>query len=246
LQYATRQLALAEKINYKYGIGTGLNLLGTLHDRNGDYQKALPSYLRAISIFEEIGDQQMQTDVYNNIGAMYISRGIPAAALKYLLKALSMAQKNKDDIGMLGAYNNIGLVYDSQLKTDLALQYYFKALNLQLKNKDNFAISYTYLNIAELYRKLKSDNARKYGMLGLQSALKEGDSISIANNYAALGNFEIDAHRYPKALEYHNQAFAIRNRIQDGYGLFSSNIMLADIYGGFGEYGKARDYATTA
>jgi two-component sensor histidine kinase/Tfp pilus assembly protein PilF len=246
LKYANRQLALAEKIDFKYGIATGLNLLGTLHDRNGDYQKALPLYVRAISVFEKMGDQQMQTDVYNNIGAMYIARGIPAQALQYLLKSLAIAQKNKDDIGTLSAFNNIGLIYDSQRKTDLALKYYFKALYLQLRNKDNFAISYTYLNIAELYRKLKSNNARKYVMLGIQSALKEGDSLSIANNYAALGNIEIDENHYPKALELHNKAFAIRNRIQDGYGIFSSNVKLADIYGRTGEYRKARDYATIA
>jgi two-component sensor histidine kinase/Tfp pilus assembly protein PilF len=245
-QYATRQLALAEKINFQYGVANASNLLGTLHDRKGDSEAALPLYLRAVSIYDKLGDHEMAGNVYNNIGVMFFDKGVFTEGLKYLLHALEVANKYDDDVGAISAYINIGLIYKSQNKNDLALKYYFNALNLQLKHKGKFAISYTYLNIAELYRRTQPANARKYCTLGLQSAIREGDSISIANNYAAIGNVDIDAHNYIDALEMHKKAFAIREKIQDGFGIFSSYIMLAEIYRNTNQFSKARDYATAA
>lgn len=80
-----------------------------------------------------------------------------------------------------------------------------------------------YLNIGEIYR-IKKDfgGALKNFQLGLKAALSEKDSLSIANNYSNLGDLYIDLGQLDKAGENHERALAIRNKIDDSIGLFTS------------------------
>ena len=74
MSFASSQLALSEKINYKWGIANALNMQGGLYDFKGKPDIALGLYERALAINIETGDQLGALDVCNNIGVLYAQK----------------------------------------------------------------------------------------------------------------------------------------------------------------------------
>jgi len=178
---------------------------------------------------------------------MYTKRGLYTNALRHLFTSLNLAKKIHDPQGQVGCYNNIGIIYKEQNKLDQAIKYYNECIRLQLQDPVNYKISYTYLNIAEIYRiKGSFDKAIEVVTLGLKAASAEGDELSTANNFSLLGNIYIDLNRFEDALKNHGQAFKIREKFNDGFGLFKSYMAYSSIYSKTGRAKEAVVYADKA
>ncbi len=247
LRLANKQFRLSSQINYTWGKANALQMKGIIYDFMQQYDKALPCYTESVRLYTSINNKLNVLDVTNNIGILYSKRGIYTESLKYLFRALNLAKHENDAMGYISTYNNIGLIYKNQHKYDKALEYYLKSIEAQKKNKVSFSISHTYLNIGEIYRlKKQPDKALDYFTLGLKNAVNEKDSISIANNYSNIGTTYNDKKEYGKALYNQQTALAIREKNQDGYGMFTSLVSLADINYKTGNYPVALNYSNKA
>ena len=148
---------------------TSYNNIGAVYCSQGDYDKALEYYSKALAIKEKVlGLEHPDTATfYGNIGAVYYNLGDYDKALEYYFKALAIREKvlGKEHPSTATSYNNIGLVYDNLGDYDKALEYYFKALAIceKVLGPEHPSTATSYGNIGAVYYKLGDyDKALEY------------------------------------------------------------------------------------
>ena len=109
------------------------NNLGTAYYNNGDLDKAIAEYERALIL------RPLYPDALNNIGVAYNKKGMLKKAIEFHKKALSVKPT------FIGALLNLGTAYDKNGEPDKAIAAYKKILALQpdyAKAHNNLAVVY--------------------------------------------------------------------------------------------------------
>lgn len=222
--YGSTALSLAQKINFKKGIGSAYNSIGAIFWNEGNYNDALKNFIGALKILEELGDQKRIAAACNNVGIIYYSQGRYEQALEYYFKSLKIDEARGDKKGMTESYNNIGVIYQEQNLYKKALEYHQNALKLRKESDDKHGMAYSYDNIGVIYKA-----QRHYGdalksflkALIIQEEIgdKQGQTISLIN----AGIVYYYQKKYDKAIEMSNRGLAIsksigaRESIKDAY-----------------------------
>jgi tetratricopeptide (TPR) repeat protein len=135
VDYAARALALAQKIDYKRGIGESYRVMGIGNYYLNESKKAIDNYLAAINYFKQINDLKGEASVYNNIGNLYRDVDYDLS-LEFLQKSLAIAIKLSDN-KLVGKLNlNIGNVYVRKNNFYKALSFYDKSNIIFIALKD--------------------------------------------------------------------------------------------------------------
>lgn len=129
---ATKALQIAKKIGYINGIAESYRVIGVGRDYNGEPEKAIESYLNALTYFQSGKNKIGQAKVYNNIGNLYRDNDYDKA-LEYLTKALNIANQLSDEELIASIYLNLGNVYTRQKDYYRALSFYNKSNTLFTK-----------------------------------------------------------------------------------------------------------------
>lgn len=101
-----------------------------LASRQGQNEKALAYYQKALYSAQVAGDKSQQATILNNIGLVYSHTGQPQKALDYFQQALPIRKAVGDKAGEATTLNNIGVVYSDTGQHQKALAYYQQALSL--------------------------------------------------------------------------------------------------------------------
>jgi signal transduction histidine kinase len=231
MKYAYEQLALSERIGYKYGVAQACNTLGIIYDQKSDYVKAMAYHQRALAIRKEMKHPLGIADCYNNIAIIYSKQANYAEALNYMLKALAIAKSTNDDFGVAGTYNNIGTLYLSQDNLPEALKSFLNCIAMLDKLKDDGTKSIIEQNVGEIYmRQGKQALSRQHFEKGLQLAKRSGNMYSEANNYNSIALLLQHNKQYDQALDHFKKSLALRQKIDDRYGKAGSLINIGWVY----------------
>jgi tetratricopeptide (TPR) repeat protein len=133
---AGKALAIAQKIDYKEGIGESYRVIGIGKYYLDQSVTAIDNYLNALNYFKQINDLQGEGKVYNNIGNLYRNNDYELS-LEFFQKALVIAKKLSDDHLIASLYLNIGTVYYHKSSFYQALSYYNKSNDLFVSLKDS-------------------------------------------------------------------------------------------------------------
>ena len=201
---------------------TLLNNLGGVYEAQGEYEKALENYRKALSIKERVlGKNHPATAAtYNNMGGVYRAKGEYEKALEYYGKALEIFERvlGKDHPDTATTYNNIALVFDAQGEYQKALEYYRNALSIRecVLGKDHLSTATTYNNMALVFRAQgEYENALEYfrkAFLIVERELGKDHPLT-ATMYNNMGGVYRVLGDYEKALEYYGNALSIRERV---------------------------------
>ncbi|MEZ5104461.1 MAG: tetratricopeptide repeat protein [Draconibacterium sp.] len=157
LQYATQAHGLAEKLEFKSGLGYSLKAIGMAYYFQGNYIETLIYWQQSLEVFQEIDDKQGVANMLNNLGAVNFNQGDDEKALNYYLESLKASEEIRDTLRIATALVNIGAVYFNKISShDLALEYYLKALPLSEQLGDQDAIGTSAVNIGEIYPPVKT------------------------------------------------------------------------------------------
>ena len=122
----------------KEEIGLLFHNIAAVNNNQGEYDKALEWYQKALNIREKIlgPDHPDTAATYNNIAAVYSKQGEYNKALEWYQKALNIDEKilGPDHPSTATTYNNIALVYNNQGEYDKALEWYLKSFYI-LRNR---------------------------------------------------------------------------------------------------------------
>jgi tetratricopeptide (TPR) repeat protein len=215
IRFGKQGLALAEKLNWKKGIGNACRTIaGNYGYGKSDYAPALEYSLQALQQFKEIGDKLGTARILSDIGVIHWYQANYPNALKYYFDALRIHEEidNKPDIAV--TLCNIGIVYNNQKDYQKALEYITKANKIDEEMGNKSGIAANLGDIGELYRNLNDHEKALENLLkSLQLYRELGDKNGIARDLGNLGVIYTEQKNYSKALEYHLQSLKISEEL---------------------------------
>jgi tetratricopeptide (TPR) repeat protein len=229
------------------------NNLGHIKDNQGDYEKAIEYYEKALAIWQKTlspNDPMLATS-YGNIGAVYKNMGDYTRALSVLQKALEISQKTLfvNHPSLANSYSNIGSVHDNMGEYSKALSYYEKALEIDQKNlpSNHPLLATSYANIGLGYDKIgEYSKALSFYEKALQIKQKTlpPNHPDLATSYNNIGSVYDNLGEYSKALSFYEKALEIYQKTLSSNHPFltASYNNIGSVYVSMGEYSKALSF----
>ena len=178
-------------------------MLGYNYSDNGEYDKAIESYKKAIEI------NPKKDDAYYNMGISYDDNGEYDKAIESYKKAIEINPK-KDK-----TYYNMGIAYSENKQYDKAIESYKKAIEINPKKDD----AYYNMGIAYIENKQYDKAIESY---------KKAIEINPKNDktYYNMGIAYIENKQYDKAIESYKKAIEINPKKDEAYNnLFELQII---------------------
>ncbi|CAF1491052.1 unnamed protein product [Adineta steineri] len=193
--------------------------LGCIKYNQGEYQEALSSHEKALTIREKLlpSNHPDLGDSYNNIGVIHYNIGDYPKALSNYERALAIRQQSlpssHPDLGK--SYNNIGSVHYSMDDYPKALSYYEKALAIQEQSLpfNHPDLAQFCSNIGVVYRNMGDyPKALSYyeKVLAIQQRSLPSNHPDLGSSHNNIGVVYDSMGDYPKALSSHEKALEIR------------------------------------
>ncbi len=196
VEIGNKALKESKKINYIYGIGEALRVIGVGNYYLDHPKLAIDNYLSALNYFQQINNLPSEAKVYNNIGNLY-SNIDNKEALSFFNKALLIASNIKDRHLVASINLNIGSIYYRQNNYISANQYYNKSLNIynflkdttsQIICKQNIGVTFFHLKQYDKAYSLLIEANKSAKELGLNRIIASID-ITLAELFILQNKF---------------------------------------------------------
>ncbi|MFN5983407.1 MAG: ATP-binding protein [Fluviicola sp.] len=202
----------AKKLNYKKGEALAYSNLSLIYYYQGDYEKDVAYSLKAIKLFDKIGDKKQLAHEFAELGYRMKRRNMKNAQA-YMLKGKAIAETENFEVELCAIYDNYGVLKEMQIQNDSALYFYQKALSLKEKLNDKVGIPYSLNNIAGVYLILKKfSKAKVYYDQAYEKRIKLRDQIGIAENQCYYGDFYFAQNNYAEAIKAYDIALYLSIR----------------------------------
>jgi len=241
ISLANEAKALADRIDFQKGKALALKNIGIVYYFQGKHLEALDYYTQSLEVFKIIGDNSGIANLYSNIGVVYYDRGDDAKALENYLQSLKFSELAGDKFRILIALNNVGGVYNIKPATyDKALEYYLKALSISEELGKMEESGTICVNIGTIY--FEKDNDEQALFYFNKSLKAYGDSEGSLNAYNGLGKIYRKEENYELALQNHQKALALAEKLNNKISIVQSLMGLANVYVKKGDYPTALQY----
>jgi tetratricopeptide (TPR) repeat protein len=241
--YALKALKLCEEINDMDCIYSSYEALGKAAYFNGEFDKSMGFYKKALDLSIKNGDLLIQANMFNNIGVSYYRKGDFNEAIELFKKAVSIKEKLGEKVSILSNLNNIGAICLNQGRYTEALKYFNKCLSIRKTTNDKEGIASSSYNISAVYYEWKQYDIT---LLYLNEALKlyreVNDKRQVASTLINIGAVYADLKDFSKALDYMTESLTIGKEINDKTELSAGNFQLGDLFFLMDKPKKALEY----
>ncbi len=253
IQYLGQAITIYERLSkseipvypekVKSEMGDSYYGLGRIYGENGQVEKAIEYYFKALVIKEEINDKISMAKCYNNIGTIYFYQGNYDAAIGNYHKSLKIREEISDKMGISNSYINLGLVYNDQGKFDKAIENYLNALKIKEELNDYEGMSNCYNNIGNIHADQKNYNlAVDYYNKSLIIREKQHDKKGMSACYINIGLVYAEQDFIDKAKEYYLKAIEIFKELNDKGGMADCYNNLGIVFKKQNNYKRAVEY----
>jgi CHAT domain-containing protein/tetratricopeptide (TPR) repeat protein len=213
----------------------------------GDFKKVQESFLQAIELAKEIGDQEMEERT--------------TALLNYLLQKMRKSERTSINIPPEAEAHRLSfqasvLIQSSQFEAALqSLQqaltiyraikdrYQLQALEIRREIKDRLGEAAGLGNLGLAYDSLdKYDKAIKFYLQSLAIDREIKDRLGELRSLGSLGSAYYSLGKYDKAIEFQLQSLEIAREIKDRLGEGKALGNLGNTYDSLGKYDKAIEF----
>ncbi len=202
----------SKTLKYKNGEAKSLSNLSLIYYYQGEHEKDVEFSLKAIQLFEQIGDKQSLAYEYAELGYRMKSRNLEKAQ-EYMLKGKSIAEKQQFKAILSSIYNNYGVIKEMKLEYDSAIVYYQRGLIYKEQQKDLIGITYSLNNLAGVYVLLKKfPEAKKMYDRSFQLRVKLKDNTGLAENHSYYGDFYLAQNKYLAAISAYEKSVELANK----------------------------------
>ena len=215
LHYATRELELARKLNFKLNESYALQQMGYALTNLGDFPQSLRMFLLAITIAEDpASEERILPDKYKYGEILYSPARTPH-------------EKRLDNLGRLHLY--VGILYTNVENTEKASAHYNLAMQLAQQTGNILTASYGHGILVRALMNLKlQDSALHVAQLAYDESNQTGNKkylgtilLNFARIYAATGHQDSAKKYFRKALEASIEYDYLR-------GAVATSLLLAD------------------
>ncbi|MDB9432360.1 CHAT domain-containing protein [Microcystis aeruginosa] len=233
---------------------------GSLNDQGielgnaGQFEQAQHFFEKALTIYREIDNQQMESRVLGNIGLLYFSQGYFDQAIDYYNKSLLIARKAQDYQWEAAILTHLGTVNFERGNYAQAIDYQMQSLLIaqklgdkELEARIQDQLGSIYLNLGEYFKAVEYQLSSLVIIQDLKNAPDLNTRIE-ARRYEAgylgnLANTFKNLGEYVKAEEYAQQSLQIAREINNPVIESKALGTLSNISIGKGNYDVAKEYA---
>ncbi len=218
LQFFTIASSLYDTIQQADYLAIIYNDLAFLNEKTGDYVSATENNLKAIRLFEKLGNIKEQANTMGNLGIVYYRTGNKQKAIE-LFKESAMLRESVSDIkGLAAIYGNLATAYTTY-SLDSAVFFQLKALKNATQTGVLANVAQAHANAATLYARQKEyTKAIPHEKEAIKLYHQIGDQNKLIARYTALAslsnlmNDSLDAElNYQKANDI---AVALNSKVQ--------------------------------
>jgi serine phosphatase RsbU (regulator of sigma subunit) len=236
LMIAKQLELLATEKQSTFGLIRALRLQGDAIARNGDSDRSIVLYKRALAIPSDMPkDVVYKGFVHRLLGVAYYHQAKYDSALLEMFTALELFKHDSLQRERAGVLNNIGNVHYFTNKQQ-AIGYYEQSLAIhkRLGNLDGMASQYGNIGLLLISEK-DTAKAIEYSLRSLSMYEKLGYKESIATSQINLAHAYREFGNYSLALAYAKKSFNLRRELGDKKGISLSTLIMGIIYKDQGE-----------
>ncbi|MEO1049289.1 MAG: tetratricopeptide repeat protein [Bacteroidota bacterium] len=235
-------LALAKE--YKKGIAYGkVNLAFHDYTTQGNIHQSIQSFLEAIEIFKEIGDDMGSGVTHSLLSYIYWTSADYENGFRHLLEGEEYQERSGNTEGMAWDKFNFGTFYSELNYYDQALPYFKDALSLFKKIDEYFGQASAILGMAVIY---KSHDDYKEAKECCQTAIGIAEQYGYADSKAwasiILGEIYQCLQESDQAIEWTKRSLEIYSKTGDRQGQVNARFNLGTIYQAAGDNKNALEY----
>ena len=229
LQYAEEARVLAEKLQYKRGLGKVQANIGWMYYRQGKYSKALKISADALEINQEVGDKREIANCLINIGAVNVEEQLYPAAIANYKKAYELGRELGVNTIKSRSLNNIAFAFLKMGQLDSARHYTLRAINENVN--DDFRAVFSKRTLGDiLYGEGNYAAALEKWKECLKLATAQSNNFLIVSTLVRLGKTHLRLNETEQAIAYLNQALSIGEKYKLKSELRDSFKELANAY----------------
>jgi signal transduction histidine kinase/DNA-binding response OmpR family regulator/predicted negative regulator of RcsB-dependent stress response len=228
----------SRKINYKEGLGRGINLKGSCYWLKGEYNVGLDTLKNALVIAKELRNDSLKARIYNNYGNIYRELGDLSNASKYYQWALEINEDLDDELSQSAIMMNISNIHFDLYDYDMALDYAQRCLDIFVKYDDKNRLTNLYHTLGNIFFKKEDfDNA----LINFKNSLvlTEPNTIGYMLANSGIGKVYYKLQRFDRSRHYLSQAFEQAEALLNIEGLIISEFYLGRVNVDEGSYAKA-------
>ncbi len=207
-------LTNAKKLNHQEYVADISNQLALVYAFLGKHDKRLVYNIKAIKIYESIGNKSKAGGTYGALGFSMYQRDIEKAKL-YMQKGINLLKEENNLIALNPIYDNYGIVQEIDGNIDSAIYYYNLALDLKRNQNDSIGIPFALGHLSGAYL-IKKDfkKAKEYLDESYFIRKKRKDIYGIVECLALYGDFYFAQENYKEALSWFTDCYysAIENK----------------------------------
>lgn len=151
ISFARDAYALAKKNGFKEGVTLALQEMGSVYQRQRDYNTAIAYYKKVIDIAELEGYNPQNISYYPALLNLYFYLGDYPNAMETISREMMTAQKNNDRSRIAHCNNILGYIFFKQENFDAAEEYYNRYIQLAVNLKDSLMLAHAYGEISDVY-----------------------------------------------------------------------------------------------
>ena len=212
---AQQAVNLAIELNDSSSLAKAYLQMAQVYTYKDNREKRVIYNLKAIKIYEELGDFGKAGYAYGELGYSVKSENLNNA-LQYMRKGIQLFSKVPNINDADATYDNYGILQGMLKNYDSAIYYHNKALQQRKLNNDSIGIPYGYVHLATVHINLNNFNiAKKYIDSSQTIRIKRNDTYGINDDYVYYGDLYFAEKNYPKAILNFKKGFdlSIENNI---------------------------------
>lgn len=219
-----------ESKNVKEILAKTLGSKGLAFSEQNNYAEALDCDLRAMRIYEELGNKLQLSKICNNIGVIYNSIDDEKKALQYFLKA-NQLQKEENNPAVAVSASNIGLIYLDQNDRIKAKKYFDESFNGFQKNPNPRGLGELYNNLGRYYvADNQFDKAKIYLLKAEETSETIENEFALSDTYILLAEICFKEENFAKSLEFTNKSLELSKELNLQETKMKCEKLLSDIY----------------
>jgi len=230
-----------ESIDDRKGRLKAINALGVMHLDMGNYDHALPYFLKCLTLSRSLNEREREASALANIGLLYNELDKIEEAFDYSSNALKIHEIN--NTGFYTASKCIGLYYIKCDEYDKAEEYLDQAEKRTKENLDTHFESEILTTKGSL-NKAKGNirKAKSYYRESLCVSQELGNVKIETENLYEIGCLYLIENQIDKAFNYLRKALVLAIEKDLGYFLCQCYFKLSTIYEQKNDYSSALDY----
>ena len=242
IELALEALELSEQVKDKPSIGKCLNRLSLFYMIISDFDASNAYSKRAISCFEDIGDDRGIADAKYNIGSVLYKSDDYHGGLTYLLEALAIYKKHKDLPNKAKVEKAIGTIYEYIGDEENAFKTYKSAIKTANQINNPNLESNVLNNLSGLVLKRnKPDTAMKMITRSLELKQQTNDVRGYGFAIYGRGKIYLKTKEYAKAKKDFLEALKIHEETVENIGTSMTLRKLGLLYYEMKDYKKAEE-----